>query len=149
MLYIVHNRDTGNTEQFSQEQLDTILTSGKFGRYEVIDEIDDRPFTLPYKNAQTLNECMASLWELVAYSKSPFIEDGTALTHQELIQHLETILPQMDQALTPSDLHGYTTSTKLDELNSTYKDALQQIDANRPTIIAEFLNKNTDVPSTN
>ena len=101
MLYIVHNHDTGETEQFSQEQLDTILTSGNFGRYEVIDEIDDRPFTLSYDQAQTLNQCMASLWELVAYSKSPFIEDGTALTHQELIQNLETILPQMDQALTP------------------------------------------------
>ena len=102
MLYIVHNRNTGNTEQFSQEQLDTILTSGKFGRYEIIDEIDDRPFTISYNQAQTLNECMASLWELVAYSKSPFTEDGTALTHQELIQSLESILPQMDQALTPS-----------------------------------------------
>ena len=102
MIYIVHNRDTGGTEQFSQEQLDTILTSGKFGRYEVIDEIDDRLFTLTYDQAQTLNQCLSSLWELVAYSKPPFTEDGTALTHQELIQSLEAILPQMDQALTPS-----------------------------------------------
>ena len=102
MLYIVHNRDTGETEQFSQEQLDMILTSGNFGRYEVIDEIDDRPFTLSYDQTQTLNQCLSSLWELVAYSKPPFTEDGTALTHQELIQSLESILPQMDQVLTPS-----------------------------------------------
>ena len=139
MLYIVHNRNTGDTEQLSKQEVDTLLKSGKFGRYEIIDEIDDRPFTLSYDQAQTLNQCLASLWELVAYSKSPFTEDGTALSHQELIQSLDAILPQMDQALTPSDLHGYTTSTKLDELNSNYQDALQQIDANRPSIIAEFL----------
>ena len=100
MLYIVHNHET-NTE-LTQEQLEAALPDLKSGTLEVIDEIDHRPFTLPYTNVQTLNECMASLWELVAYSKSPFTEDGTALTHQELIQSLENILPQMDQALTPS-----------------------------------------------
>ena len=139
MLYIVHNHTTGEQSTLTQSELEAAWPDLKSGILEVVDEIDDSPFTLPYQNAQTLNECMTSLWELVAYSKSPFIEDGTALTHQELIQHLETILPQMDQALTPSDLHGYTTSTKLDELNSTYKDALQQIDADRPSIITEFL----------
>ena len=139
MLYIVHNHTTNEQLTLTQSELESAFLDLKSGILEIVDEIDDRPFTLSYDQAQTLNQCLASLWELVAYSKSPFTEDGTALSHQELIQSLDAILPQMDQALTPSDLHGYTTSTKLDELNSNYQDALQQIDANRPSIITEFL----------
>ena len=139
MLYIVHNHTTNEQLTLTQSELESAFLDLKSGILEIVDEIDDRPFNISYNQAQTLNECMASLWELVAYSKPPFTEDGTALTHQELIQHLETILPQMDQVLTPSDLYGYTTLAKLDELNSSYRDALQQIDANRPTIITEFL----------
>ena len=102
MLYIVHNHTTNEQLTLTQSELEAAFLDLKSGILEVIDEIDDRPFTLPYSNVQTLNECMASLWELVAYSKSPFTQDGTALTHQELIQSLEAILPQMDQALVPS-----------------------------------------------
>ena len=102
MLYIVHNHTTNEQSTLTQEQLEAAFSDLKSGILEIIDEIDDSPFTLSYDQAQTLNECMASLWELVAYSKSPFTEDGTALSHQEFIQSLENILPQMDQALTPS-----------------------------------------------
>ena len=101
MIYIVHNHTTGEQSTLTQEQLEAAWPDLKSGTLEVVDEIDNSPITLPYHSAQTLNECMASLWELVAYNKPPFTEDGTALTHQELIQHLEAILPQMDQALTP------------------------------------------------
>ena len=103
MLYIVHNHNTNTESTLTQAELESVFADLKSGILEIVDEIDDRPFTLPYHQTQTLNECMASLWELVAYSKSPFTEDGTALTHQELIQSLETILPQIDQALTPTN----------------------------------------------
>lgn len=99
-MYIVHNHSTNEQLHLSEEQLENAFPELSLGILEVVDEIDDRPFTLPYHQAQTLNECMASLWELVAYSKPPFTDDGTALSHQELVQSLEAILPQMDQALT-------------------------------------------------
>ena len=101
MIYTVHNHDTNEHLHLSEEQLEQCYPELKDGTMEIVDEIDDSLLTLPYDQAQTLNQCMASLWELVAYSKPPFTEDGTALTHQELIQSLEAILPQMDKALTP------------------------------------------------
>ena len=100
MIYTVHNKETNEQLHLSEEQLENAFPELQLGILEIVDEIDDRPFTIPYHQAQSLNQCMASLWELVAYSKPPFTEDGTALTHQELIQSLEAILPQMDQALT-------------------------------------------------
>ena len=98
MLYIVHNHTTGEQSILTQLELEAAFSDLKSSTIEIVDEIDD----LSYARAQTFNECMAPLWELVAYSKPPFTEDGTALTHQELIQSLEAILPQMDQVLTPS-----------------------------------------------
>lgn len=94
MIYIVHNHLTNNQETLSEQQLENYYSELKEGQLEIIDEIDDQPFIISYDQAQSLNQCLASLHELVAFKDD--------LSKDELTQNLATLLTQIDITLTPT-----------------------------------------------
>lgn len=94
MIYIVHNHITNSQETLSEQQLENCYSELKAGTIEIVDEIDDRPFTLTYNQGQSLNQCLASMHELVAFSND--------LSKDELTQNLATLLAQIDITLTPN-----------------------------------------------
>lgn len=94
MIYIVHNHLTNNQEILSEQQLENYYSELKEGQLEIIDEIDDQPFIISYDQAQSLNQCLASLHELVAFKDD--------LSKDELTQNLAALVSQIDTALTPT-----------------------------------------------
>ena len=94
MLYIVHNHNTKTS--FSTTDLDPIFNELKSGTMEIVDEID-HTFTISHNSAAILNECISSLWELVAYKDD--------LTKEDILTALESNLHQIDSALTNHNLN--------------------------------------------
>jgi hypothetical protein len=94
MLYIVYNSETKTS--FTTTDLDPIFNELKSGTLEIVDEID-HTFTIPNDSAATLNECISSLWELVAYKDN--------LTKEDILAALESNLHQIDSALTNHNLN--------------------------------------------
>ena len=94
MLYIVHNSETKTS--FTTTDLDPIFNELKSGTLEIVDEIDHR-FTIPNDSAAILNECISSLWELVAYKDD--------LTKEDILTALESNLHQIDSVLTNHNLN--------------------------------------------
>lgn len=96
MLYTVHNHTTGTESTMTQSQLEASWPELKSGTMEIVDEIDHR-FTIPNDSAATLNECISSLWELVAYKDD--------LTKEDILAALESNLHQIDSAINNIDLN--------------------------------------------
>ena len=96
MLYIVHNHTTGTESTMTQSQLEASWPELKSGTLEIVDEID-HTFTISHNSAATLNECISSLWELVAYKDD--------LTKEDILAALESNLHQIDSALTNHNLN--------------------------------------------
>ena len=91
MKYVVHNHELGTDSVLDQAQLESAFPELKSGKLEIVDEIEDRPFTITYDSAITLNQCVASLWEVIAFQ--------TDLDKTQIIQILESNLKQIDSAL--------------------------------------------------
>ena len=91
MLYTVHNHQTGTESTMTQEQLEASWPDLKSGTMEIVDEIDPT-FTIPHDSAATINYCISSLWELIAYKDN--------LTKEDILATLESNLHQIDSALT-------------------------------------------------
>ena len=96
MLYIVHNHTTGTESTMTQSQLEASWPELKSGTMEIVDEIDIN-YLIPNDSAATLNECISSLWELVAYKDD--------LTKEDILTALESNLHQIDSALTNHNLN--------------------------------------------
>lgn len=91
MKYVVHNHELDTDSVLYQAQLESAFPELKSGKLEIVDEIEDRPFTITYDSAITLNQCVASLWEVIAFQ--------TDLDKTQIIQILEANLKQIDSAL--------------------------------------------------
>ena len=91
MKYVVHNHELDTDSVLDQAQLESAFPELKSGKLEIVDEIEDRPFTITYDSAITLNQCVASLWEVIAFQ--------TDLDKAQIISILETNLKQIDSAL--------------------------------------------------
>ena len=91
MKYVVHNHELDTDSVLYQAQLESAFPELKSGKLEIVDEIEDRPFTITYDSAITLNQCVASLWEVIAFQ--------TDLDKTQIIQILESNLKQIDFAL--------------------------------------------------
>ena len=89
MLYTVHNHTTGTS--FSTTDLESIFNELKSGTMEIVDEIDIN-YIISDDSAATINYCISSLWELVAYKDN--------LTKEDILTTLESNLHQIDSALT-------------------------------------------------
>ena len=96
MLYIVHNHTTGTESTMTQSQLEASWPELKSGTLEIADEIDIN-YLIPNESAAILNECISSLWELVAYKDN--------LTKEDILTALESNLHQIDSALTNHNLN--------------------------------------------
>ncbi len=96
MLYIVHNHTTGTESTMTQSQLEASWPELKSGTMEIADEIDIN-YIIPNDSAATLNECISSLWELVAYKDD--------LTKEDILTALESNLHQIDSAINNIDLN--------------------------------------------
>ena len=96
MLYIVHNHTTGTESTMTQSQLEASWPELKSGTLEIADEIDIN-YIIPNDSAATLNECISSLWELVAYKDD--------LTKEDILAALESNLHQIDSAINNIDLN--------------------------------------------
>lgn len=95
-LYSVYNHTTGTESLMSQSELEASWSAFKSGTMEVVDEIDTT-YSINYSSAATLNECISSLWELVAYKDD--------LTKEDILATLESNLHQIDSALTNHNLN--------------------------------------------
>ena len=91
MKYVVHNHDLNTESVLDQAQIELAFPELRSGKLEIVDEIDDRPFTITYDSASTLNQCVASLWEVIAFQDE--------LSKSEILQILEVNLKQIDSAL--------------------------------------------------
>ena len=91
MKYIVHNHEYNTESVLDQRQIEEAFPELKSGKLEIVDEIDDKPFILSYDSATTLNQCVASLWEVIAFHDE--------LSKSEILQILESNLKQIDSAL--------------------------------------------------
>ena len=89
MLYIVYNTETKTS--FTTTDLDPIFNELKSGTMEIVDEIDIN-YIIPDDSAATINECISSLWELIAYKD--------VLIKEDILTILESNLHQIDSALT-------------------------------------------------
>ena len=90
MKYVVHNHELDTDSVLDQAQLESAFPELKSDKLEILDEIDDRPFTITYDSAITLNQCVASLWEVITFQ--------TDLDKAQIIQILESNLKQIDSA---------------------------------------------------
>lgn len=91
MKYVVHNHELDTDSVLDQTQIESAFPELKSGKLEIVDEIDDKPFTITYDSASTLNQCVASLWEVIAFQDE--------LSKSEILQILEVNLKQIDSAL--------------------------------------------------
>lgn len=91
MKYVVHNHELNTDSVLDQAQLESAFPELKSGKLEIVDEIEDRPFTITYDSASTLNQCVASLWEVIAFQDE--------LSKSEILQILEVNLKQIASAL--------------------------------------------------
>ena len=91
MKYVVHNQELDTDSVLDQTQIESAFPELKSGKLEIVDEIDDKPFTITYDSASTLNQCVASLWEVIAFQDE--------LSKSEILQILEVNLKQIDSAL--------------------------------------------------
>lgn len=96
IIYTVFNHETKTESIVTEEQLENLYPELKSGTYEIVDEIDTnytdtKPFTISYESVSTINQCIASLWEVIAYQD--------ILTNKEVLQILENNLKQIDSAL--------------------------------------------------
>jgi hypothetical protein len=91
MKYVVHNHELDTDSVLDQTQIESAFPELKSGKLEIVDEIDDRPFTITYDSVATLNQCVASLWEVIAFQDE--------LSKSEILQILEVNLKQIDSAL--------------------------------------------------
>jgi len=91
MKYVVHNHDLNTESVLDQAQIELAFPELRSGKLEIVDEIDDRPFTITYDSAITLNQCVASLWEVIAFQDK--------LSKSEILTILESNLKQIDSAL--------------------------------------------------
>lgn len=93
MKYIVHNHEYNTESVLDQAQIEEAFPELRSGKLEIVDEIDDRPFTITYDSAITINQCVASLWEVIAF------QDELSISKSEILQILEVNLKQIDSAL--------------------------------------------------
>lgn len=91
MKYVVHNHEYNTESVLDQAQLESAFPELRSGKLEIVDEIDNKPFTITYDSASTLNQCVASLWEVITFQ--------TDLDKTQIIQILESNLKQIDSAL--------------------------------------------------
>ena len=91
MKYVVHNHELDTDSVLDQTQIESAFPELKSGKLEIVDEIDDKPVTITYDSASTLNQCVASLWEVIAFQDE--------LSKSEILQILEVNLKQIDSAL--------------------------------------------------
>lgn len=91
MKYIVHNHEYNTESVLDQAQIEEAFPELRSGKLEIVDEIDDRPFTITYDSAITINQCVASLWEVIASQEDLYKSD--------ILQILEVNLKQIDSAL--------------------------------------------------
>ena len=96
IIYAVFNHETKTESVVTEEQLENLYPELKSGICEVVDEIDTnytdtKPFTISYESVSTINQCIAALWEIVAFQDT--------LTKPEILGILENNLKQIDSAL--------------------------------------------------
>lgn len=91
MKYVVHNHQLNTESVLDQAQIELAFPELRSGKLEIVDEIDDRPFTITYDSAITLNQCVASLWEVITFQDK--------LSKSEILTILESNLKQIDSAL--------------------------------------------------
>lgn len=91
MKYVVHNHQLNTDSVLDQNQIKEAFPELRSGKLEIVDEIDDRPFAITYDSVATLNQCVASLWEVIAFQDE--------LSKSEILQILEVNLKQIDSAL--------------------------------------------------
>ena len=96
MLYTVHNHTTKTSYTITKEQLEASWPELKSGTMEIVDEIDIN-YLIPHDSAATINDCISSLWELVAYKDD--------LTKEDILTALESNLHQIDSAINNIDLN--------------------------------------------
>lgn len=96
IIYTVFNHETKTEFVVTEEQLENLYPELKSGICEIVDEIDTnytdiKPFTISYESVLTINQCIASLWEIIAFQDT--------LTKPEILGILENNLKQIDSAL--------------------------------------------------